>query len=260
MSCGACPQLGSSVEQDLSRKIWQEKYSKWKNLDMTIVAPSRWMASCASASSLLCNKRVEVIPNGLDMTVFSPMKKREARYLLGLPAEGRLLLFSAMGGFSSKEKGGDLLRGCLEKLSEELGDDFILPDTRSCPVPFFNLGRLTDESKMRQVYSAADISLVPSRSESLGYVAIESMACGTPCVAFDHSGTKDVVDHMLNGYLARPFEPGALTEGVRWVLENQSRYKRLTAAAREKVEKVFSLEQVAKSHLALYLEILDRDS
>ena len=176
MSCGACPQLGSSVEQDLSRKIWQEKYSKWKNLDMTIVAPSRWMASCASASSLLCNKRVEVIPNGLDMTVFSPMKKREARCLLGLPAEGRLLLFSAMGGFSSKEKGGDLLRGCLEKLSEEPGDDFILlltgsdksPDIRSCPVPFINLGRLTDESKMRQVYSAADISLVPSRSESLG--------------------------------------------------------------------------------------------
>ncbi len=265
-NCGDCPQLRSCKDRDLSRLTWERKNREWRNLDITVVAPSRWMASCVGASSLLGDRRVEVIPNGLDITVFSPMDKQEARIILGLPTEGRFLLFSAMGGIASKEKGGDLLKACLERLAVEPNGNFTLllsgcessPEEGELPVPFINLGRLTEEGKMKQVYAAADLTVVSSRSESLGYVAMESLACGTPCVAFDHSGNKDVVDHMQNGYLARAYDPAGLAAGIRWILEDPARYKQLAEAGRKKIENVFSLRHVTRSYLDLYAEILSR--
>jgi glycosyltransferase involved in cell wall biosynthesis len=194
------------------------------------------------------------------------MDKQEARIILGLPTEGRFLLFSAMGGIASKEKGGDLLKACLERLAVEPNGNFTLllsgcessPEEGELPVPFINLGRLTEEGKMKQVYAAADLTVVSSRSESLGYVAMESLACGTPCVAFDHSGNKDVVDHMQNGYLARAYDPAGLAAGIRWILEDPARYKQLAEAGRKKIENVFSLRHVTRSYLDLDAELLSR--
>jgi len=63
-SCGTCPQLHSSKDWDLSRWVWQRKAKAWINLNSTVVAPSSWLAKCASSSSLFKDLRVEVIPNG----------------------------------------------------------------------------------------------------------------------------------------------------------------------------------------------------
>ena len=66
-SCGACPQLNSSNEWDLSRWVWQRKVKAWKNINLTLVSPSSWLAECARSSSLFQNLRIEVIPHGLDI-------------------------------------------------------------------------------------------------------------------------------------------------------------------------------------------------
>ena len=57
-SCGACPHLKSSSNWDLSRWVWQRKTKAWKNLDLTIVTPSLWLAKCASSSYLFRNRRI----------------------------------------------------------------------------------------------------------------------------------------------------------------------------------------------------------
>ncbi|MGL5881127.1 MAG: glycosyl transferase, partial [Xenococcaceae cyanobacterium] len=59
-SCGACPQLNSKSDWDLSRWIWQRKAKAWQNLNLTIVTPSHWLAKCAGNSPLLAKSRIEV--------------------------------------------------------------------------------------------------------------------------------------------------------------------------------------------------------
>jgi len=81
-SCGACPQLHSSKDWDLSRWVWQRKAKAWRNLNPTIVALSSWLAKCASSSSLFKDLRVEIIPNGLDTERYSPINRQVARELL----------------------------------------------------------------------------------------------------------------------------------------------------------------------------------
>jgi hypothetical protein len=81
-SCGVCPQLHSSKDWDLSRWVWQRKAKAWKDLNLTIVCPSLWLAECARASSLFKDVRVEVIPYGLDIRMYKPSNQEVARELL----------------------------------------------------------------------------------------------------------------------------------------------------------------------------------
>jgi len=84
-TCGRCPQLGSKRERDLSRWVWKRKKKAWQNVNLTVVTPSRWMAQCATNSPLFQHVRVDVIPNGLDISRFRAMDQCRARDILNLP-------------------------------------------------------------------------------------------------------------------------------------------------------------------------------
>lgn len=265
--CGYCPQLKSQKERDLSRRIWERKSLVWSDLQMTIVVPSKWLASLASASSLFHNCSIEVIPNGLDVDFWSPMDKRDARRSLGLPEDARIFLFSAMGGFANWNKGGDVLRDCLDFLVRKgairnmllvlCGTDKI-SDVDFFPVPTRNFGWVGNDEQKRALYAAADMTVAPSRSESLGYVVMESMACGTPCVGFSVGGVTDLIDHQLNGFLAKPLSAVNFAEGMAWVLSDATRYQEISVQARNKIVDQFCHVKVAKRYQDLYLEVLAR--
>lgn len=90
-SCGACPQLKSDRQYDLSRWVWRRKFHAWKNIPLTLVTPSQWLAKCAGSSSLFKNLRVEVIPNGVDTQRYKPVNRRIVRELIGLPQNKHLV-------------------------------------------------------------------------------------------------------------------------------------------------------------------------
>ncbi|HEX2770259.1 MAG TPA: glycosyltransferase, partial [Geobacteraceae bacterium] len=104
-SCGRCPALGSSRDNDLSRRIWERKRDAWRGLNLTLIAPSRWMAASAQNSSLFCDKRIEVIPNGIDINRFTQTDTRTARSMLSLPLDKKLVLFGAKDAARDRNKG-----------------------------------------------------------------------------------------------------------------------------------------------------------
>jgi polysaccharide pyruvyl transferase WcaK-like protein len=71
-SCGACPQLGSDMENDLSKHVWKQKYDVYKALTINIATPSRWLGKCAAESKLFSPFPVTVIPNGIPIDIFMP--------------------------------------------------------------------------------------------------------------------------------------------------------------------------------------------
>ena len=264
-ACGSCPVLGSSRDVDLSRRVWQRKLQAWRNLNLTLIAPSRWMGERARESSLFGDRRVEVIPNGLDTTLFQPTDKRAARRDLSLPPDKKLILFGAKEALRDRNKGFHLLVQSLREIAGSQGREAIelvvFGSSRPDPPPDLGLkahylGWQDDDRTLALLYAAADVFILPSLQENLPYAVMEAMACGTPCVAFKQGGVPDLIDQQQNGYLARPFDPKDLTRGILWVLENHERQGDLAARARRKVVQEFALEKVAARHMELYRELL----
>ena len=264
-NCGACPVLGSSREKDLSRRTWKRKEKAWRGLDLTVVAPSRWLADCARSSSLFRDVRIEVIPYGLDTETFQPLAKEQSRNSLGLPLDKKIILFGAVQALTDPNKGFHLLQPALKIVGKDSSDKLALVFSAIDRSELPNLGMETiflgrvDDDHLPALYSAADVFVIPSKSENLPLMVLEAMACGTPCVAFRQGGLPDLVDHEISGYLAQPYDIDDLARGITWVLENKDRHAELSLRARQKVETEFSLDTESGRYAALYRELLAQD-
>jgi len=114
------------------------------------------------------------------------------------------------------------------------------------------LGRLHDDISLSLVYAAADVFIAPSVQDNLPNTVMESLACGTPCVAFDIGGMSDMIEHQQNGYLAKAFDVNDLARGIAWVLADYDRNQRLRAYAREKIETECTLLQQSSKYLSVF--------
>jgi glycosyltransferase involved in cell wall biosynthesis len=264
--CGTCPQLGSSKNWDLSRWVWQRKAKAWKNLNLTIVTPSKWLGKCASSSSLFKNLCVEIIPNGIDIEIYRPIDRQIAREVLKLPQDKQIILFGSLRATGDKRKGFHLLQPALQQLSQSDWKDklelVIFGDSQPKNPPEFGfnaqyLGTLSDDLSLAIVYSAADVFVLPSTQENLPNTVMEAIACGTPCVTFNIGGMPDMIEHQKNGYLAQPYKIEDLARGIAWVLENKERHEKLSHCARKKAEQEFTLQIQARRYLSLYTEIMN---
>lgn len=264
-TCGRCPILKSSKELDLSTWVWQRKHKAWNSLDISIVAPSHWLAECAKSSTLFGKSDITVIPHGLDLHSYQPINKIVARQQLGLSTDKKIILFGALKATADTRKGFPLLIAALQKLSQtvwrdnielvifgtsELPKDFRLNFTSHC------LGHLDSDVALASAYSAADVMIVPSEQEAFGQTAFEALSCGTPVVAFDVTGLKDIVTHQRDGYLVRPFDIDDLVRGIIWVIEDSDRHRVLCQSARKKAEREFSADLQAKRYASLFETVL----
>lgn len=243
---------------DIDRWVWNRKIKNWAR-PAHIVTPSRWLADCAINSALMHDWPVTVIPNPLDTRQFQPWPKALAREILGLPLDVRLVLFGAIGGGSAPRKGWDLLQPALDIVAGKMPDmqGVILGQSKplnppSLKMPLHWMGHVSDDATLALLYSAADVTVVPSRQENLPQSGTEAHACGCPVVAFNCTGLPDVVAHGETGYLAEPYGSEDLAKGIHWVLEDSERHSRLCAAARVRALHLWSPEVVVPQYIKVY--------
>jgi glycosyltransferase involved in cell wall biosynthesis len=227
---------------------------------MTIVAPSSWMENAVKRSTIFKNKTTIRIPTGIDHNIFFPADKLRARALLNIEQGKNVILFGANNPFDTSYKGGIFFIELIKKLpaekylflvfGAERGRSINLPDN----IRF--LGELKKEEELAVAYNAADIFISPSTEDNLPNTVLESMSCGTPCIAFRGSGgVVDAIDHKANGYLAEFRDIDDLINGIRWIVEaNETGL--ISANAREKILQEFTLEKQVNSFINLYRSIL----
>jgi glycosyltransferase involved in cell wall biosynthesis len=243
---------------DLDRWVWNRKRRAWRT-PMHIVAPTQWLADCAEKSILMHDWPISVIPNTLDTERFRPWPKYIARQMLGLPQEKQLVLFGAFRGGEDPRKGWDLLQLALAKLathcSDLVGIVFGQSEPRDPPqlgLPLYWMGRIYDEITLALLYSAADVTIVPSRQDNLPQTGTEAQACGCPVVAFNTCGLPSVLVHKETGYLATPFDVDDLAQGITWVLAEPDRYAKLSQQARNYAVRLWSPDVIVKQYSDVY--------
>lgn len=259
-NCNKCPQLNSNKKFDASHFIYNKKITQWGNINFNIITPSKWLSSCTKKSRLFKNANIHTIHQGLDIQIFRPIQKSVAREILQLNQTSKIILFGAVSATKDKNKGFDLLINAISNLPSQNnytiaifgsnGDEIEI----NAPFPIKFLGKLYDETSMSLLYSACDVMVVPSYQESFGQTAIESMACGTPVVAFGATGLLDIIDHRVNGFLAKPYDSESLADGISWILENVD-YNTLSENARNKVVNTFDIKNIAEKYISIYNDI-----
>lgn len=247
---------------DLNRWTWKRKCKHWRR-PMHIVTPSRWLADCARESRLMKDWPISVVANAINTDRWCPIDQRTARDLLGLPQDVPLLLFGAMGGTRDPRKGFDLLVEALSLLRGEVaGLELVvfgqLPpwDVPEVEFPIHYTGHFGDDVSLRVLYSAADLLAIPSRQDNLPNTGVESLACGTPVIAFDICGLRDIINHRENGYLAKAFDGADFAKGVRWVLQKNPA-DTLRQAARQSAVDRFSPSVVVPQYLEVYRQAIE---
>ena len=180
--------------------------------------------------------RVFVVPPGVDLTMFQPLDRDEARRKIGY-GPGRLLLFV---GRLERLKGVEVAIRALALLRDRSHDDVRLlilgEDSREGDESEKErLKAIASELSVRDrvdflgsvahhelpyFYSAADALVMPSYSESFGLVGLEAQACGRPVVGSDVTGLRSVVRDEVTGYLVAGNDPALYAERIGRLLDN----------------------------------------
>ena len=264
-SCGRCPVLGARREHDWSRFGWTRRQRVFAGKRITYVSPSRWLAERARASSLLRAADVRVIPNGIDASLFAPRDRVTQRRKRGLPEEKLLILAGSAQLRDNPRKGFPDLLQSLELLNRSgVG--------RSVEIVLFGaaapaadelsgfkvhrVGEIAGEEAMASLYAAADVFVAPSLEDNLPNTVIESMAAGTPVVAYAAGGIPEIIDHGVNGLTAPTGEPARLADALRTMVSDTALRAELGLRAREKVLRVFTRELAAEAYSELYGQVL----
>lgn len=220
--CHNCPQYKEYPASlyDNTKKMWQLK-KKWftgvKN--MTIVTPSRWLARLAQ-ESYLKEYSIRVINNGIDLNVFKPIQSNfRERY--EIPAGKHIILgVSFAWGY---RKGLD----CFVEMAEKLGEQYqiVLVGTddeidKNLPHNIISIHRTQNQKELAEVYSAADVFVMPTREENYPTVNMEAIACGTPVVTFDTGGCAETVD-TSTGIIVSVNEIDKLIEAIDAISQEQ---------------------------------------
>jgi len=218
--------------------------------------------------------RVFVVPPGVDLSMFQPIDRTEARRKIGYRSE-RLLLFV---GRLERLKGVDVAIRALALLRDRSHDD----------VRLLILGedspRSDEESEKERLkaiaaaegvqdrvdflgsvahhelpffYSAADVCVMPSYSESFGLVGLEAQACGTPVVGSDVTGLRSVLRDEVSGYLVAGHNPAAYAEKIGRLLENPEQAQQMGRRGRLLAQR-FSWPRTADRLQELFDGVIER--
>lgn len=269
-ACHHCPMLyGGGGSNDLAARTFRRKKRLMEQADVTFVACSNWLADMARRSSLLERKTVVSIPNAINMNLYHPADKAEARRKLGLPADKRLILFTAFKTTNPIKGLHYLQEACrllaekhpswrdklgvvaVGKASNELAGTF--------PFAFYPMDYITDEYKLVSLYNAADLFVIPSLQDNLPNTVVEAMACGVPCIGFNVGGIPQMIDHLHNGYVAEYRNAADLANGIHWALTDGD-YAELSEMAYHKASISYSERSIARQYIDIYNKIISSEN
>lgn len=263
--CGACPLLRDepALKTDRTALLWNMKKQIYAGADVTLVAPSRWIARLAEQSPLVGHWPVRVIPNGLNLNVFRPIDQASARAVLGLPQNEDLVLFSSVET-QAYRKGGTFVAAAVDALKGKTRKPFRLVVVgnraseweRVVNVPVTAIETVKDDHLLAILYSAADLFVHPALADNLPNGVLESLACGTPVVAFDVGGVGEAVRPMETGYLARHKDADDLSAGIRCLLDDTDLRRRLRARCREVAEAEYDMALQTQRFEELYQAVI----
>ena len=177
---------------DRSLELFERKKRLFEGLNLTIVTPSQWLADLVK-QSFLKDYPIFVINNGIDLSVFHPVES-DFRGMYGL--QNKKIILGVSFNWD-RRKGLDVFAD----LSKRLPDDYkiVLVGTNEktdkiLPESILSIHRTQNQKELAEIYTAADLFVIPTREENYPTVNMEALACGTPVLTFRTGGSPEMLD------------------------------------------------------------------
>lgn len=244
--CTKCDLLYRYPQCDFSGDV-KHNYIRKKSAfngvnNMTLMVPSKWLAKQVSLS-FLRGYPLQVIPNGVDFTIFHP---RSSTLRTQYHLHEKLLVLGVANVWNDRKGLSDMIA-----LAKQLGSNYQVvligltdEQLERMPVEILGIKRTTDQIELAQWYSEADVFVNPTYEETFGLTTVEAQACGTPVVVYRTDGCPETVADG-NGILVQRGNLLELENAVRVVANGKKRIN-------PKSMRCFDKDEVYKKYLSLY--------
>ena len=269
IGCGACPDLSiyPPVPRDATAFNWRRKQKIYAQSRLHVVAPARWLMQKARDSMLapaIVSSRI--IHHGIDLSVFRPGDRTQARLELGLPQDATILLFAAQGIRNNPAKDYLVMRGAFERLSARAGTQKLLfialgetaPSERIGASELWFFPHSSNRRTVANFYLAADIYVHGAKAEAWGLSITEAMACGLPVVASDVGGIPDQVVEGQSGFLVPVGDAGCMAGRMELLVHHRSRREDMGRWACSRAHAEFGVSRMTANYLNFYESVLAR--
>lgn len=268
---------GFSIPVIVHAHVTARRFDPARGVADRYVAVSEYVRHTLANSQGYPPERIEVIPNGVDTSIFRPAPEEEqaaVRDRLGIPREATVVLFA---GRRQEIKGFDTFLAVADALVPR-GDNLFFvsigPEPRDATrEPSFPLRQRLREKLRRSgryleldplphpelatVFRAADVLLAPSRAEPQGMVMIEGMASGLIVISTAVGGIKESIRHGVTGLLLEDAaDTATVTHWLEAIVNQPEAFLPMRAAARAEVERRFAWDVVVEKLEALYGSVL----
>lgn len=258
--CQKC-HLISNKNSFIVNSIIKKKEYIYKNNKIIFVFPSTKHMNYAIESHLFSEvplSRMKVVGNPIQTNIFydENLEDIENQIYIG---------FGAIGGINNPLKGFNHLKSALKNIIKEKKyssnlnlvifgsneSDKIFYELRNININIINEGYIKSADKLRRIYSRIDIFVSSSFEESFGQTLAESMACGCLGVAYDNTGSIDIIDDNINGYLAEYKNINNLSEKIILAINKiEEGYNRELSS--KSIYEKYNYDKIAKMYMELY--------
>jgi len=258
--CKDCPYLDEvfCLTKDYSSLNFELKKQAIQNSQITAIVASKWMERKVKKSPIWANKKVYLLPFGINQNLFKPSDRDSAKKKLNIEKDSIVLMLRANNG---PFKGLDIIVNALSKIKTSKKITLITVDQKGLLDKFkdkYNILEydwVKDDNFLVTLYQACDIFLMPSRQETFGMMAIEAMSCGKMVLAVKGEGTAlpEVIDSPKSGIAVDETEFSTeLQRLINHPEEMELRGKRSLKFA----QKMYSKDVYVSKMITIYKEVM----
>lgn len=250
--CYDCPEKMSyptSLIFDNSRKNYLFKKETFTGInDLTLVAPSDWLAGLVK-QSFLNRYPVRVINNGIDLEIFKPTSS-DIREKYDL--ENKFVILGVANRWSYRKGFSYFIQ-----LSERIKQDEVIvmaglskKQKKAMPKGIIGIARTGNMNELAELYTTADVFVNPTLEEVMGLTNVEALACGTPVITFVSGGSIECIDEKT-GYAAKKESVDDLLEGIRKLKERNN----FAEECRSRAIKLYNRKDRFMEYVDLYCRV-----
>lgn len=251
--CKACPnkrEYPSSIFLDNSSSNFKLKQNLFTSIpNLTLVPVSEWLGDLVK-ESFLRNLEVQVIHNGIDISVFKPIVS-DLRSEMGL--ENKFLILGVASKSFKGRKGFDDFIALANKIPDTFRIIMIgLSDAELLKIPsnIIGLRRTRNQEELAKYYSMADVFINPTYSDNFPTTNLEALACGTPVITYQTGGSPEAIDGH-SGIIVEKGNIDDLYKAILMIKNNPlSRFY-----CRERANNLFNKDKCFREYIDLYYRI-----
>jgi protein O-GlcNAc transferase len=240
---------------DRTPNLLRAKKHIYQKSKLFVVTVSDWLLGEAK-KSILNGQDILRIYNGIDTDTFKPGDKIEARKILGLPLDKKIIGCGIKGWLDSS-KIFDSYSDQNDLFFVNVGDDHVRTTNKNFAV----LPRTEDRKRLSLYFQALDLFLHPTPEDSFGLISTEAMSCGIPVVTYNIDALPEIVLHKKTGYVANYQDIEDAKKGIGYILNlPANEYEAMKIKNRQRILEKFTSERMYKEYLELYRKLLASQS